>query len=92
VSRTYKLTVGTRFPVVLDIEDCRDVGTEGNGACIRVEVRDLTASPNPLDQDDDPFTLIELSPEQARQLIAIIRRTLGEISETQLAELVDDDA
>lgn len=71
--------------VLVEIEDLR--GTPG-GSQIAMQIIDLNAPEGW--PDEEASTYLDLTVGDARQLVAILRMMLGEISETQLVELLED--
>jgi hypothetical protein len=88
VRRKYKVMLGTssedEYDAAIEVQDLRGI-TGG----IEFRFMDYNA-PSNYDIDDLTSTLA-LDEAQTRSLIAVLRRALGEISETQLAELVPSD-
>ena len=86
IRKRYKLWTGLsddRGPL-LEIEDLRPV--DGS---IAMDVIDLETPP--AWDELDSTTLVRLTEDQARELVVVLRRMLGEISETQLTELLAED-
>jgi len=81
--RRYKLWAGGDDPdYLLEVENLR-----GTGGGIDLSIADLRA---PESWPEEERTLaLNLTPEEARDLVTVLRAALGEISETQLVELVD---